>query len=231
MNSDLIQQLRKQHNDGLQVSMAIDHFRICTQGELQEILELDRWFGAPFRFAQIDDPQSKDFDTPVLLYRPKDLGPGEPEGLRTEFRWSLKKDQSIRSLEIEELPNPDKLPSNRSVLCRFIHCQRDIANSRFVHLDGAVTIYDFEQYKSRYSQSVDHTLSKVWANQKPKVFRVDATEDPKSQITYDSWSQLITSFFRGNELVLEYLTGKNFADIYREEYGHDHPWLLKPSHR
>jgi hypothetical protein len=71
---------------------------------------------------------------------------------------------------------------------------------------------------------LNHHESKVWADRKVKVFRIDAPKsDDSAGINDNSWSELIGSFFRGNELVLEYFDGRPFAEIYRSRCGHELP--------
>jgi hypothetical protein len=87
-----------------------------------------------------------------------------------------------------------------------------------------LTSYDPEAYARRYAQALNHHDAKVWADRKVKVFRIDAPQcNDNARIDDSSWSELITSFFRGNELVLEYFDGRPFAEIYRSRYGQELP--------
>ncbi len=81
-------------------------------------------------------------------------------------------------------------------LNRYIHSQRDISSGTFIHLDGAVKIYERDSYQQRYDSKMTEAHKSKY---KPKLFRID------EPISDEEWAQLITFFFRGNEMVLEYL--------------------------
>ncbi len=85
------------------------------------------------------------------------------------------------------------------VLNRYIHSQRKISSGTFIHLDGAVKIYERDRYKHRYDNKMTHALKSEY---KPKLFRIDGP------ISDTEWAQLINFFFRGNEMVLEYLNNQ-----------------------
>ncbi|MDD2786022.1 MAG: hypothetical protein PHS79_03975 [Patescibacteria group bacterium] len=206
---------------GLEVSIAIDHFRICPKGVLRPVMELDRWFGAPFRREAVDDPRQVGTTLHERVY---DTSPFDRAGLRTEFSWTL--DGSLKTFVVEELPVPREEEGDRPVICRFVHSIRDIESHHFTHLDGAIKVYDSTLYAERYAQAPDHTRAKVWAGDKVKLFRIDVPNaEAGPTLDDDAWMEIITSFFRGNELVLEYFSGKTFREIYQEEFKHDHPYI------
>lgn len=205
---------------GNDVAIAVDHYRFCPRGELQPFMELDAWFGAPFAMHDVDAPWKVGA---TVHGRSRAISPMDASGLLTEFRWTFA--DGLKTLEIEELhrpPVPEKWV--RPMVCRYVHSIRDTRTRRFVHLDGALTSYDPEAYARRYAQALNHHESKVWADRKVKVFRIDAPQsNDNARIDDGSWSDLITSFFRGNELVLEYFDGRPFAEIYRSRYGQELP--------
>lgn len=204
---------------GNDVSIGIDHFRLCPRGELGCIVELDAWFGAPFSLDKVDDKWKVGA---TVHGRSRATSPGERAGLLTEFRWTYS--DGLKTFEVEELPHPDGESRDPTgpIICRYVHSIRDTFSKRFVHLDGAVTVYEPDAYLRRYEQATNHGLPKVWATRKVKLFRVDApAQDEKARIPEDAWTEVIISFFRGNELVLEYFDGRSFAEIYRSRYGRD----------
>lgn len=222
----LAAQLRRQHAAGLVASLGIDHFRLCPLGQLAKIFRRDAWFGARFSMGEIDDRTAVGV---TVHSRTRDLSPSDKAGLRTEFRWTLKK-EGIKQLEIEELEVPlsGDVHSDRPVVCRYVHSMRDMVTSRFVHLDGAITVYSRAAYERRYEQASNHRQPKVWADEKVKLFRVDAPEHsgPK-KIAKDDWMKIVVSFFQNNEHILEYFDGRSFGEIYRSQYGHDYPYWGK----
>lgn len=220
-NSGLLSLLWYQHGCGLNVGVAVDHSRICPAGEIPRVIERDRWFGAPFASNDLDDTNAVG---PVVFYRARDVSPFEHAGLRTEFWWS--RDGKLKVFTVEELPSPDSPCVGSRRLCRFVHAIRDTETRRFVHMDGAITIYESEVYERRYAQTVNHHEQRIWSSSKVKLFRLDVPGDrPDLEIPLDTWVDIICSFFRGNELVLEYFCGKPFNEIYKDQYGHDHPYL------
>jgi hypothetical protein len=219
-NASLLATLGRLAQSGCKVSIAIDHYRLARKGTLSTVIELDRWFGQGYAGHDMDDVASVGA---TLHQRPQDLGPlwRNKAGWRTEFWWC--RDGAHKSLEASELPLPRHDDSEGPVLCRFLHAIRDTASRRFIHIDGAIHVYSSAKYVDRYAQSTNRHLPKVWADEKLKLFRVDAT-DP-ADVGADDWAQLMSAFFRDNEMVLEYLSGQSFADIYRIQSGHDHPWI------
>ena len=216
VNYELVKLLQRQAALGLQLSIGIDHFRLCPKGELPMTMEKDYWFGPPLDLATLDDPNAVGA---TVHTRTRDLSFADKAGLMTEFRWTFR--DGIKSFEVEEIPAPTE-DRTRPVLCRFIHSMRDCATSRFIHLDGALTVYSGEEFDRRRASALDHKNAKVWAGQKPKLFRIDAASDQK--IDEKDWVEIVELFFKGNELVLEYLSGRSFGDIYREQYGHEYPY-------
>lgn len=219
-NAALLATLRKLTGLGCKVGLAIDHYRLSPTGTLRTVVELDRWFGATYTRNDLDDTTRVG---PILHGRSQDLGPlwHQKAGWLTEFWWAC--DEAMKSLEVSELPLPVGDDSDRPVLARFLHAIRDTASRRFTHIDGAIHVYSAPTYAERYAQSTNHHLSRVWADEKLKLFRVDATDSVG--IGAEDWANLMTTFFSGNEMVLEYLSGQSFAEIYRAQYGHDHPWI------
>jgi hypothetical protein len=216
-NAALLHSLAELRDRGCFVGLAIDHDRLSTKGTLSRLYECDRWFGEGYRDTRLDDPNAVGA---TLHERPYALGPHSPAGWRTEFRWAS--DATLKSFEAEELPVPSSRRAEGEVVCRYVHAIRDTHAQRFVHLDGALHVYG-EGYLTRYEQSGNHHLRKVWADTKIKLFRIDSLGS--AGIGTEDWTHVVQEFFRGNELPLEYFGGRSFGDIYRSHYGHEHPWL------
>jgi len=221
IHSEFLALLWSQIDAGNDVAIAVDHYRFCPHGELQPFMELDAWFGAPFTMKDVDDPWKVGA---TVHGRPRAISPIDRSGLLTEFRWTFA--DGLKTLEVEELPAPPAVEKFVGpMVCRYVHSIRDTRTKRFIHLDGALTTYGPDEYTRRYAQAVNHHESKVWANRKVKVFRIDAPKSSASAHIEDSWwSELIASFFRGNELVLEYFDGRPYAEIYRSRYGQEPPY-------
>jgi hypothetical protein len=175
--------------------IAIDMQRIMPKEYLQHLIECDAWFGANFDSTKLDDKHSigitvKKRIKPSLFDMSNDLD-------RTEFLWTYKDD--IKTFEIEEISNIaykfDKFHINR-----YIHSERNIRNQQLQHFDGAVKIYPHEYDKRLNSQ----LLNEYRAHIKIKLFRID------NDINIDKWIDLISYFFKGNEMILEYFDPESF---------------------
>ncbi len=172
------------------ISVAIDHLRLVPQQWFSPIFGKDYWYGPPLNWKLIDDKYEVG---PTVHWSPF----SHPHNIdRTEFHWSYRND--IKTLQIEEIHGLKLLdnPDTDVVLNRYIHSQRDIARGTFIHLDGAVKIYEQDSYKQRYDSKMTEADKSKY---KPKLFRID------NPISDEEWAQLITFFFCGNEMVLEYL--------------------------
>jgi hypothetical protein len=220
-NVELLALLRAASREGTAVSIAVDHWGLHPTGTCSQAYELDTWFGAPYKAALLDNPTASG---KTLLCRMLDLGHYERAGLRLEIYWST--DDNIKTLVIEELPDLPTVEKGNatSVACRFVHLQRDLRRKATIHLDGAIAIYSFDKYRRRHESSVNGCVDQVWADRKIKLFRLDEQRGGHHKM---AWLDIITSFFKGNELVLEYFYDQPFRDIYRQKYGRAHPWIAK----
>lgn len=155
----------KAHRDQ-RVAVAIDHLRLMPKELFRQMLEKSRSFGPPLAMQSIDDPNAVGY-TEYADPRLNSLFGLE----RTEFYWSYS--DELKTFEIEEVYSLDHLPdtSEELILARYVHSIRDIQAHAFIHLDGAVKIYNRNQYAQRTTTRMPNEL-KAW--QKIKVFRVDA---------------------------------------------------------
>lgn len=121
---------------------------------------------------------------------------------RLQVMWSCR--DRIKSMQMEELvPLTARAFSNDAyVLNRYVHSQWSIDEACFIHLDGAVRLYPKERYASRLETDLLHQReADVAAACYCKLFRIDAPLD------LYAWNYLVASFYKHNELALEYLGG------------------------
>jgi len=213
--------LEKQHRSGHRVGVAVDHYRVVPRDRSSRRVLLDQWFGSPFRPANWDDPRDVGHTAHV---RTRDIGesPSDKSGLRTEFWRTF--DEPHKTFEAAELPGwplADGV-APQAVACRYVHAMRNVRTGQFEHLDGAIHVYESESYRRRY-ESVGQHGERIWASRKIKLFRVDARDG--LGIDVPDWQSMIEMFFFGNELVLEYLSGRTYSEIYRDRYGREHPFM------
>ena len=130
----------------------------------------------------------------------------------TEFWWHNQND--LKTLECEELIDIPSLGEGAAVYgCRYAHSIVDSSDEQPFHFDGAIRIYDedkmFERLGANIREAGRHSDYR-------KQWRVDGV------IPIPIWKELLAHYFRDNELVGEYLGG-------REKTEHMRPRLLSES--
>lgn len=170
--------------------LAVDERRLRFRHEHEEILERDYWYGPPLTDQSIDD-----------LNAVGETVHGDPDG-ETSFinpyaalsvRWT--RDGVLKTVEIEEYV-PPHAEGTPWVLARYLHAIRDTSERAFVHCDGAVKAYAPEVYPRVQADFAKRGKSQHYR----KVFRLDG------RLPTDTWSVIAAQWFRGNRLVLEYLS-------------------------
>ena len=109
-----------------------------------------------------------------------------------EVMWSAR--DGVKTMQTEELVRRDAT----SYFTRYAHARWDTRSEHFIHFDGAVRVYDKAGYSERQSRGLrggrDLTSNYV------KLFRIDCP------LGIGEWTELLVGFFRGNELMAEYLS-------------------------
>jgi len=179
----------KQHPNH-KVKVALDHRRIMRRESYRQIIEMDRWFGPPLVMDRIDDRHY----VGLTVHRRPEEHPGNLADKidRTEFFWSFR--SGLKTFEAEEIHSQET--DQDIIVNRYIHSQRDIKRHVFIHLDGAAKVYPKGEYRKRFQKCMPRAFK---ASVKTKLFRVDG------DISLADWSRLLCYFFRGNEMVLEYV--------------------------
>ncbi|MDD3597750.1 hypothetical protein [Sulfuricurvum sp.] len=175
--------------------IAIDMQRIMPKEYWEHLIECDAWFGPNF------DPNTLDDKYSVGITVKKRIKPSIFDLTnildRTEFLWTYKDD--IKTFEIEEISDSvykfDRLHINR-----YIHAERNIQEKQLQHFDGAVKVYTHEYEKRLDSQLPNEYRAPI----KIKLFRIDGNIDT------NKWIDLISHFFKGNEMILEYFDPDGF---------------------
>ncbi|MGE4517223.1 MAG: hypothetical protein AB7D96_10230 [Arcobacteraceae bacterium] len=177
--------------------IAIDMQRIMPKAYLQHLIECDAWFGPNFDAKKLDDQYSvgltvKKRIKPSIFDLTNNLD-------RTEFLWTYKDD--IKTFEIEEISDAE-YKFDRFYFNKYIHAERDIQKKQLRHFDGAVKVYTHEYDKRLKSQLPNEYIAPI----KIKLFRIDGNID------IDKWIDLISHFFKGNEMILEYFDPNGFEE-------------------
>ena len=102
-----------------------------------------------------------------------------------------------RTFEIEELiEHPSGGLVSDQFGCRYAHAEYSDDENAITHFDGAIRAYDGDVFLERIDTSIDRAGK--YANY-TKLFRFDGP------LPVQSWKSILTNYFRGNDLVPEYL--------------------------
>lgn len=185
--------LRLSEEHDLTTRFAIDERRVQFEDEYREIHEYDYWYGPSLADADLDDLTvlgetfHGDSEGGTSLLNPY-------AGL--SVRWTA--DGDLKTIEIEEfMPTPD--PTAEWVFARYLHAIRDTTKHAFIHCDGAVKAFA----AASYPRAQQDFKSRGKGDRYRKLFRIDG-EFPAA-----AWSEVASSWFRGNRLINEYLDGSN----------------------
>lgn len=196
-----------------QFRIAIDHRRIMPKEFYQHIIELDTWFGPRFDPEKLDDPQAIGL---TVVKRNKDSLFELTNRLdRTEFYWSFRR--GIKTLQIEEISD-EGYQFDHYYVNKYVHSERDTRKKVLRHFDGAVKVYLRDSYKDRlnsYMPNQAKSYSKI------KLFRVDG------DIAIDDWIELISFFYKSNEMIIEYFDPEQFEQEFEERVRDFEAWKQK----
>lgn len=169
--------------------IAIDHRRIMKYADYREFVEMDTWYGPRFDRDKVDDPNCLGLTVVGRVYpNPLDSYPLE----RTEFFWRIDKGKKIKTIEIEEISSESK---DGWFINRYLHAERDVIEKVFRHLDGAAKVYETVDHVIRVTQQMPRNTK---AGKYQKLFRIDGA------IYLEDWLNLVSMFYKGNEMVVEY---------------------------
>lgn len=185
--------LRLSEEHDLTARFALDERRVQSKDEYREIHEADYWYGPSLADADLDN-----------LTVTGETFHGDPEGgtsLHNPYaglsvRWTA--DGDLKTVEIEEfMPAPE--PEAEWVFARYLHAIRDTTKYAFIHCDGAVKAFA----AANYPRAQRDFKIRAKGDRYRKLFRIDG-EFPTA-----AWSEVASSWFRGNRLVNEYLGGSD----------------------
>jgi len=180
--------------------VAIDHKRLMPIEQYCRIFEFDTWYGPPFDSTKLDDPRY--VGLAIVKRNKHSLFELTNHLDRTEFFWSYK--DGIKTFEVEELSDIDhKFESY--IFNKYVHSERDTVNQTTKHLDGAVKVYLESEYSKRFQTTMPNH-SKCY--KKIKLWRMDGN------IALKKWIDLISFFYKSNEMIIEYFNPKAFEEMF-----------------
>ncbi len=195
-NTDFLQnflEIRKKETL-IDMRISIDLDLIGLKDTFHYYMELDYWHGPKLKgrdFGSLEDG--------VTVHGRVIDVEGWFQILKTEFFWYTK--NGIKTLQIEEI-NKDPIiieyNDKQFAVTRYVHSQYDIEKKMFVHLDGAVRLYELKSYDERKSIKINEI--KKGPVERIKLFLI------QSEIDYQDWIKLVHFYFRGNPYIPEYFT-------------------------
>ena len=185
--------------NGLTVSVAIDRHRlpVRNRSSWRRLREEQLW-GVPLTLENIDSLNPKDQSTsfhaavdrhPLLEHSDPVLG-----------TWINARAEPPRRIFYvrESLPaDHDGYTHGDQLRIRALHTERDTARRRFTHVDGKFELHSVSGWVP--SREAPHTPLPSFVTRR-KLWRVDAPEGMTDEI----WVDLVSGFFRRNELVAEH---------------------------
>ncbi len=191
-----------QQSKSVTLKLALDPILHATPNMLDQTVEFDYWYGQYFDTTSLND---RNFSG-VTVH-----GRNDTNGV-LDFTFPLIKtvtyvsnySNNEKEFQIEEIVPTDSRKSSGHdyVLHRFAHFIWNQENQTFRHLDCSVLIYTKEQHAKRIKYDWKQKDSERYAStyKRKKLFRLDGEMELK--VVKD----LLFSFFRYNELVMEYFS-------------------------
>lgn len=186
-----------------QFRIAVDPFRIMPKKFYNHIVEMDKWFGPEFDKCKIDDPNAIGL-TVVKRVKPSIFDLTNKLD-RTEFYWSFR--DGIKTFEAEEVSECG-YTFDTYYINRYVHSERDVTNQILRHFDGQVKIYLQDTYAKRFDSNMPKEPK---CHKKIKLFRIDG------DISVDDWTELLSHFFKGNEMIIKYFNPEQYEQVFGEQ--------------
>jgi hypothetical protein len=166
---------------------------IETSGEHRSPLRKAFWWGAQFKWSEIDKYRG---ELKTVHADPLDPIQGLDFVAKATFKWNFPADQPIAVLQIEEFRDTPETPA-ATFTSRYLHSVLNLTEKTFTHLDGAIKTYSPELYLRAYDGN------DIKAEGYEKLFRTDAPVEMDDR----AWLDHVASFFPGDHLVREYFGG------------------------
>lgn len=157
---------------GVEISIAIDEDRVGVYTDGSVYKEFDTHYGEPFR----EDVATLKNKT-VKLIPPPILGPGignlfYDNFLCHDIRWTER--SGIKTFQAEEIKTEKELFDYKGTHyfpARYVHARYDLEKRTFNHFDGAIHLFDLEEYMARSGSDLAYN-DKHEMKVKAKSFKV-----------------------------------------------------------
>jgi hypothetical protein len=191
---------RLQGNDEVKLKIALDPIRHGVPSMLDRTLEFDHWYGMQFDAGKLND---REFRGVTVHGRHDQTGVLDLTFplIKTTFYVSDYANNE-KEFQIEEIVPTESQQSagQKYVLHRFAHFIWNTEDQTFRHFDCSVLIYTKGEHAKRVKYDWKQLDNKHYAKvyKRKKLFRLDGS------IELEIIKDLLFSFFRYNELVMEY---------------------------
>lgn len=178
----------------LEIKVAIDMDIIGLAGTESLEVEYQYWWGPKFNNDLASIPEG------VTCYRNEHYDNLLSNIIDTQFYWHTQDD--ISTFECEEICDKENVMIDNVHYfgCRYVHSMVNQSTEMPYHLDGAIRLYTDEQILKRMDSGTD--ISKYGKNSLyTKLWRID------SDLDVSTWKELVTHYFRDNQLIGEYFGG------------------------
>lgn len=211
--------LRVALKNNYRVHARLDPLRSSTMQSYTDIIELDRWHGAPFNIDILNSDNKKEFWTVHSSDEARKeiqaLGLSYPV-LQTHFRTSMM-DEKLRQFSIEEYTPQmssygTKSPNfgKKYYIQKYAHFVYDQNRQSIEHVDCAVRVFGVNEYLD--------VLSLVQQGRDPgrrigsryKLFKICG------EIDLDFVQKVLYEFFRYNPHLMEYFCNKTFDEVLKD---------------
>lgn len=177
--------------DRVNSKILLDPDMIGLADSYTEVFEFQYWWGPNFTENLAGIPIG------VTTHRSNEREMIFNDVQSTEFWWY--EQDGKKTFECEEvIVKPSFGVSESNYGCRFVHSMIDESTREPFHLDGAIRIYDEDGIINRWDVDIKNAGKNTDYN---KLWRLDG------EITISEWKELISHFYRDNNLVGEYFGG------------------------
>ncbi|MAS33610.1 MAG: hypothetical protein CL610_06375 [Anaerolineaceae bacterium] len=192
LNAEFLTELQNL-DKGLRARVALDRDMIGLADDFSMPIELMYVWGPKF------DDDLASIQDGVAVFASKDGSERFFSGVSsTEFWW--KSDGSQHKFEVEEIADRDHpyYRGEKQFGCRFAHSIITDSTGVAYHLDGAIRMYSEVKMANRLEKRINKAGKHSYYT---KIWRIDG------EIDTVTWKSLVSSYFRDNTLVGEYLGG------------------------
>ncbi|WP_324719911.1 hypothetical protein [Salinimicrobium sp. HB62] len=192
-------------DDKVKAYIALDANRVRIDVDDSAYLELDTWYGASFKKRIEEIPNGVVKIRPPAELDEMDISLFFNEAYSLDIKWTEK--NGIKTFQAEEFKT-DKVTINIDEIeyfpVRYIHAEYDIKNKIFRHFDGAIHLYEKDEYYQRRDSDLNFN-EKIKIHLKAKTYKLFKMNE---NISVETWITYTSHFCTGNPLVFEYFEGK-----------------------